>query len=94
MTDVNYRNHPTGAPRPYSASATACGIVWACGQIPADADGNIPESIGDQVRTAFSNLERVLEAAGSSLGHIVKMTVFLANLDEFGSADGLIDSLT
>ena len=83
MTDVTYRSHQTGAPRPYSASATACGIVWACGQIPADADGSVPEAMGDQVRLAMANLERVLADAGSSLDRIVKMTVFLANLDEF-----------
>lgn len=83
MTEITYRVHRDGAPRPYAASATAGDIVWACGQVPTDERGETPASIGDQVRVAFANLDRLLADAGSSLGHIVKMTVFLADLDEF-----------
>lgn len=83
MTDITYRKHSAGSGRPYSASATANGIVWACGQVPAAEDGSISPQMGDQVRTVFANLERALTEAGSSLAHIVKMTVFLADLDEF-----------
>lgn len=85
MTEITYRKHSSGPVRPYSASATANGIVWACGQIPAAANGSIPSDLGDQVRAAFANLEATLTDAGSSLAHIVKMTVFLADLDEFDS---------
>jgi len=57
--------------------------VWACGQVPADEHGIVPEAIGDQVVVALDNLEQVLTAAGASLSSLLKLTVFLADLDEF-----------
>lgn len=87
MTDITYRDHLSGAPRSYVASASASGIVWACGQVPTRDDGRVPESMDAQVRQAFANLDRVLNNAGSSLGQIVKMTIYLADLDEFDEYD-------
>ncbi|GAA3829305.1 RidA family protein [Brevibacterium casei] len=83
MTEVTYRSNPRGEVLPYAASATAGGIVWLCGQIPTHEDGSVPESMHDQVTAALANLERALVAAQSSLRHIVKLTVFLADLGEF-----------
>ncbi len=81
------REHADGVPRSYTASATHGGVVWACGQVPRRADGTVPESIEEQVRVTIDNLEAVLHEAGASLSTIVKMTVFLANLDEFDAYD-------
>ncbi len=57
--------------------------MWACGQIPANDQGFVPETIADQVTVALDNLEHVLTAAGASLSSLLKVTVFLADLDEF-----------
>jgi 2-iminobutanoate/2-iminopropanoate deaminase len=81
------RDHADGVPRSYTASATHGGVVWACGQVPRRPDGTVPESIEEQVRVTIDNLEAVLHDAGASLATIVKMTVFLANLDEFDAYD-------
>lgn len=83
MSAIERRVHSDGKPRPYSTTATHAGVVWACGQIPADESGHIPDRIGDQVVVAFDNLDRALTAAGSSLSSLLKVTVFLADLDEF-----------
>lgn len=72
-----------GRPRPYSASAATGGIIFLCGQIPAREDGTIPADITGQVTQAFDNLEAALNHAGSSLSQLLKLTVFLADLDEF-----------
>ncbi|MGY4544135.1 2-iminobutanoate/2-iminopropanoate deaminase [Arthrobacter sp. UYNi723] len=47
------------------------------------ADGSTPQSLHDQVNVVFDNLEKVLADAGADLSTILKITVFLANLDEF-----------
>lgn len=87
MSDVEYRAHPDGGPRSYSASAAIGDVVWACGQVPTAPDGSTAPALGDQVRQALDNLERVLVDAGSGLDRILKVTVFLADLDEFDEYD-------
>jgi 2-iminobutanoate/2-iminopropanoate deaminase len=81
------RDHADGLARSYTASATHGGVVWACGQVPRRADGTVPHSIEEQVRVAIDNLEAVLRDAGASLATILKVTVFLADLDEFDAYD-------
>ena len=81
------RDHADRVPRSYTASATLGGVVWACGQVPRRADGSVPESIEEQVGVTLDNLEAVLTEAGSSLASLLKVTVFLADLDEFDAYD-------
>lgn len=83
MTGAVRREHPDGRPRPYAASVTKKGVVYACGQVPVAADGSVPVAIGDQVRIVLDNLEHVLEPTGASLATLLKVTVYLADLDEF-----------
>ena len=83
MSEVQRRWHEDGKPRPYTATATFGGVVWACGQVPPMEDGSTPQALGDQVDVVFDNLEKVLADAGADLSTILKITVFLANLDEF-----------
>jgi 2-iminobutanoate/2-iminopropanoate deaminase len=78
-----------GAPKaigPYSQAIKAGGLVFASGQIPLDpATGQVIEgSIAEQTERVLNNLKAVLEAAGSSLDSVVKTTVFLADLGDFG----------
>lgn len=83
MSGIQRRWHEDGKPRPYTATATFGGVVWACGQVPTTANGSTPEALGDQVDAVFDNLETVLADAGADLSTILKVTVFLADLDEF-----------
>ncbi|KAA0977085.1 RidA family protein [Paeniglutamicibacter gangotriensis] len=83
MSEIQRRWHQDGKSRNYTATATFGGVVWACGQVPTRADGSTPETIADQVDAVFDNLETVLAAAGADLSTILKVTVFLADLDEF-----------
>jgi 2-iminobutanoate/2-iminopropanoate deaminase len=70
---------------PYSQALVAGGMVFISGQLPVEpATGNLVEgAIGDMTRRIFANLEAVLLAAGSSLAQVVKMTVFLADMNDF-----------
>lgn len=78
-----------GAPKaigPYSQAIKANGLVFASGQIPLDpATGQIVSGgIREQTERVLDNLKAVVEGAGSSLDRVVKTTVFLADMDEFG----------
>lgn len=72
---------------PYSQAIVAGGLVFVSGQLAVDpATGQIVEGdIGGMTRRIFANLEAVLEAAGSSLAKVVKVTVFLADMNDFQS---------
>jgi 2-iminobutanoate/2-iminopropanoate deaminase len=71
---------------PYSQAITANGFVFTAGQLGLEpgAAAPVPGGIGPQTEQALQNLRRILEAAGSSLAQVVKTTVFLQSLDDFG----------
>ncbi|HJQ34056.1 MAG TPA: RidA family protein [Pyrinomonadaceae bacterium] len=74
-----------GAIGPYSQAVVAGGFVYCSGQIPIDpATGQFVEGgVREQTTQVLRNLSKVLEAAGSSLGSVVKTTVFLADMGDF-----------
>jgi 2-iminobutanoate/2-iminopropanoate deaminase len=70
---------------PYSQAIVAGGFVFASGQVPIDpASGKlVPGEIETQTERVLENLARVLEAAGSSLDHVVRASVYLVDLAVF-----------
>jgi 2-iminobutanoate/2-iminopropanoate deaminase len=72
---------------PYSQAIVGNGLVFAAGQIPIDPRTGqlVPEDVRVQTRRVLDNLKAVLEAAGSSMDMVVKTTVFLCNLNDFGA---------
>lgn len=76
-----------GAVGPYSQAIAVGGLVFASGQLPLDpATGKFPEGgIKEQTRQSLTNVKHVLEAAGTSLAHVVKTTVFLSDMANFGA---------
>ncbi|MBO9308685.1 MAG: RidA family protein [Chloroflexi bacterium] len=86
--------HAEGAPRaigPYSQAIIANGFVFCSGQIALDpATGELIEGdIAAQTERAIQNLRAVLEAAGSSLAHVVKTTVFLQDMADFAAMNAV-----
>ena len=80
-----------GAVGPYSQAVRAGDFVYTAGQlglIPGTADFVGPD-IEAQTRQALQNLTAVLEAGGSCLAHVVKTTVFLADMGEFARMNGV-----
>jgi 2-iminobutanoate/2-iminopropanoate deaminase len=58
-------------------------VVFVSGQVPRDPSGNIGgTTITEQTREVISNLECVLEAAGTSLEQVVRTTVFLTSIGD------------
>ena len=72
---------------PYSQAIKANGFIFISGQIALDpATQQIVEGgIREQTERVMRNLAAVLEAAGSALDHVVKTTVFLADMNEFAA---------
>ena len=71
---------------PYSQAVVYNGLVYCSGQIPLDpATMRIVEGdVATQTGRVMENLKAVLEAAGSSLAQVLKTTVFLKDMGEFG----------
>lgn len=72
---------------PYSQAVVAGGLVFASGQIPIDpATGEfVAGGIREQTEQVLRNVSRVLEAAGTGLEHVVRTTVFLADMNDFAA---------
>ena len=70
---------------PYSQAIRAGNLLFVSGQIPLDpATGTIVEGgIAVQTHRVFRNLAGILEAAGTSLDHVVRATVYLADMNDF-----------
>lgn len=74
-----------GAIGPYSQAIDAGAFVFISGQIPVDpATGNIPEGIAAQTTQSLANVRAILAEAGLTVANVVKTTVFLADMADFG----------
>ena len=71
---------------PYSAGVSTGHLVFTAGQLGMDPESGelVVGGIQAQTRQALTNLKAVLEAAGSDLSLVIKTTVFLKDINEFG----------
>lgn len=91
MRDVIATDHGPKAIGPYSQAIRANGFVFISGQIPLDPKTQqmVEGDIASQTERVIENLKGILEAAGSSLHHVVKTTVFLKDLNDFAAMNGV-----
>jgi 2-iminobutanoate/2-iminopropanoate deaminase len=76
-----------GAPTPVGpySQAIDAGAVYCAGQLGIDpATGKLAEGVVAQTARALRNLDAVLNASGLSLGDVIRTTVFLVDLEEYG----------
>lgn len=89
MTIVQTPNAPA-AIGPYSQAMIANGMVFTSGQIALTPLGEmLTGDVKEQCVQVLANLKAVLEAAGSSLDKVIKTTIFLDNMDDFGAVNAL-----
>ena len=75
---------------PYSQAVSQNGLVFVSGQLGLDpASGALAEGIEAQTRRALRNLVAVLAAAGLGPQHVLKATVYVANIDDFALVNQL-----
>jgi 2-iminobutanoate/2-iminopropanoate deaminase len=72
---------------PYSAALRAGQLLFVSGQVPLDPDTGsmIDGDIGAQTRRVLRNIGALLQAGGLSPAHVVRTTVFLADMNDFGA---------
>ncbi|KAL6611752.1 putative endoribonuclease L-PSP [Neocallimastix californiae] len=81
--------HTETAPKaigPYSQAIKTNGVVYCSGQIPLDPEEMVivGKDVKEQTAQVLKNLTEVLKAAGTDIDHVVKTTVFLQDMKDFG----------
>ena len=86
MKTIHTNNAPA-AIGPYSQAIEVNGFIFASGQIPIDpSTGNFVEGgIKEQTKQAITNAKNILKEAGTDLAHVVKTTIYLANMADFAA---------
>ncbi len=96
MREVVRTDNAPAAVGPYSQAVKVSGgsLLFCCGQIGLDpATGElVGESAAEQCKRVMENLKAVLEAAGGDLSAVVKTTIFLADLGDFGAVNEVYGS--
>ncbi len=92
-SSVNSPNAPR-AIGPYSSAVRAGDALYLSGQIPLDpATGQMVDGdIAAQTRRVMENLKALLDASGLSFAHVVKVTIFLADMNDFGQVNEVYGS--
>lgn len=96
VTTTRQTIHTDKAPAaigPYSQGVLVSGgkTLYTSGQIPLDTDGNLvgQGDVGAQTKQVLDNLSAVLEAAGMGWGNVVRAGIFLADLGDFATVNGI-----
>ena len=75
---------------PYSQGLRVGNRVYVAGQRPVDAaTGQVVEGFHNQVRQVLTNVRHVLEAGGCRMDDVVKLTVYLADINDFAALNEL-----
>ena len=86
------RIHTDNAPAaigPQSQAIDLGEMIFTSGQIPVAPDGTISSDISQQTRQALLNLKAVVEAGGSSFDKVIKTTVFITDIAQFGAINAV-----
>lgn len=72
---------------PYSQAVIAGNLIFTAGQIPIDPKTNqvVQGDIKEQTRRVLENLRAILEAVGSTFDDVVKVTIYMKDLNEFSA---------
>jgi len=70
---------------PYSPALKAGNLLFISGQVPAQGTIEIKE----QTQTALENIKKILEAIGAKISNIVRTTVFLKDMNDFGEMNNV-----
>ncbi|NNN45582.1 MULTISPECIES: RidA family protein [unclassified Vibrio] len=88
MTKVLHTDSAPAAIGPYVQGVDLGNMVLTSGQIPVNSEtGDIPTGIAAQARQSLDNVKAVIESSGLTVGDIVKMTVFVKDLNDFSTVN-------
>lgn len=91
MKEIISTTNAPAAIGPYSQAVKAGGMLYISGQLPIDpATGEFAASdIAGQTRQSLENIKAILAQAGCGLENVVKTTVLLADIGDFGTMNGV-----
>ncbi len=77
--------HAPAAIGPYSQGVVAGGMLYASGQIPLDPKSGeiVSGGIAAQTKQVLENMKAVVEAAGASMSKVVKVTIYIVDMQQF-----------
>ena len=79
---------------PYSQAIEVNGMVYTSGVIPVNpATGEIPEGVEAQAEQVFKNMTGLLEACGTSMENVIKTTVFIKEMNDFGKINEIYEEI-
>ncbi len=88
MTQILHTDKAPAAIGPYVQGVDLGNMVLTSGQIPVNpVTGEVPEGIAEQARQSLDNVKAVVEASGLTVANIVKMTVFVKDLNDFAAVN-------
>jgi enamine deaminase RidA (YjgF/YER057c/UK114 family) len=76
-----------GQPKPFSHYChvvKAGNQIWVSGTVGIAADGSIPDGVVEQFEIAIANMDACLKAVGAGAEHVVKVVVYLTDVDDRG----------
>jgi len=83
---TQYVTMPGSVARPFSAAVITNGMIYLSGQIGADSTGKLPPGgIGPETKQAMERIKALLAQQGATMDDVVKCTVFLADMQEWGA---------
>ena len=81
-----HTNNAPAAIGPYAQAVAVDGLVITSGQLPIDpSTGSFPEGIAEQTRQSLTNVKAILAEAGVGMDRVIKTTVFLSDMNNFGA---------
>lgn len=79
---------------PYSQGVIAGNLLFVSGQIPINpADGSlVSDSLESQANQVFKNLRAIIKEAGTSFEHVLKLTIYLTDLENFAAVNKVMEN--
>jgi 2-iminobutanoate/2-iminopropanoate deaminase len=79
----------TASTPPYTPARVHGEVIWTSGQLPVKEDGHVPDLFEEQCEVALDNLERTVREAGGDLSTVVKVNVYIADIENIPSLNAV-----
>ena len=88
--NIIHTNRAPAAVGPYSQAISTGNLLLTSGQLGLDPEtGILPEGVEAQTKQALNNIDAILTEAGFARTDAVKTTVYIRNMDDFGTVNGI-----
>ncbi|WP_304162308.1 2-iminobutanoate/2-iminopropanoate deaminase [Lonsdalea britannica] len=93
MSRIISTEHAPAAIGPYVQAVDLGNMILTSGQIPVDPKtGLVPDDVSAQARQSLENVKAIVEAAGLKVSDVVKMTVFVKDLNDFATVNATYEA--